>query len=109
MIRSQGGGDWSPMVRSWARAWLIVAEPSSDEEALELEELPSSDEDEDEDEDDDDLDQDAAKGDASDGEEDDYGQWGSSRKAYYDANDIEDEADAEEEEAEVRRILAKNS
>ena len=40
-------------------------------------------------------------------EEDDSGWWGSSRKEYYNADQIETEADALEEEAEARRLQQK--
>lgn len=40
-------------------------------------------------------------------EEEDAGWWGSSKKEYYDADKIETEADAQEEEAEAKRIQKK--
>ncbi|XWW93598.1 hypothetical protein V2A60_001532 [Cordyceps javanica] len=40
-------------------------------------------------------------------EEEDVGWWGSSKKEYYDADRIETEADAQEEEAEAKRIQKK--
>ncbi|EWC48871.1 hypothetical protein DRE_00176 [Drechslerella stenobrocha 248] len=85
----------------------------SDEEVLDLEALPSSDDDDDDDDDDDSgEDPDAAQlsedddddEDAEGGMQDEYADWGKSKKNYYDANDIEDEDDAAMEEAEALRI-----
>ncbi|EPS36261.1 hypothetical protein H072_10240 [Dactylellina haptotyla CBS 200.50] len=84
-------------------------EDSEEEEVLDLAELPSSDEEDEEDElggrtangagysdDDDEEDEEEI--------EDEYADWGKSRKNFYDANDIEDEEDAAMEEEEARRI-----
>ncbi|KAJ2959337.1 hypothetical protein NQ176_g11122 [Zarea fungicola] len=49
----------------------------------------------------------SAKRDEVDEEEEDGGWWGSSKKEYYDADKIETEADAQEEEAEAKRIQKK--
>ncbi|KAK6359041.1 hypothetical protein TWF696_000212 [Orbilia brochopaga] len=82
----------------------------SDEEILDLEELPSSDDSSDEDDEDEVTAPNGAQlsddddDDSEDEEPDEYADWGKSRKNYYDANDIEDEADAAMEEADVRRI-----
>ncbi|KAF3910577.1 hypothetical protein ABW21_db0202719 [Orbilia brochopaga] len=64
---------------------------SSDEEVLDLENLPSSDDSSDDD-------------DEAPRMADEYADWGKSRKAYYDANDLDNEEDAAMEEAEARRI-----
>ncbi|OAQ97557.1 hypothetical protein LLEC1_06491 [Akanthomyces lecanii] len=45
--------------------------------------------------------------DEEEGEDEDGGWWGSSKKEYYDADKIETEADAQEEEAEAKRIQKK--
>ncbi|PSN59731.1 hypothetical protein BS50DRAFT_605052 [Corynespora cassiicola Philippines] len=74
---------------------------ASDEEVLDY------DDDEDEDDDDDD---DAQSGDDEEGQEDeeeDMGAWGPSKKDYYDADAIQTEQDALDEEAEARRIQKK--
>ncbi|USP74458.1 uncharacterized protein yc1106_01732 [Curvularia clavata] len=82
----------------------------SDEEILDA----GSDDDEDEDEDD--YDEDASDGEEdeisgqrkpADEEEEELGGWGASKKDYYDADAIETEQDALDEEAEARRIQKK--
>ncbi|KAJ6257329.1 hypothetical protein Dda_8218 [Drechslerella dactyloides] len=88
----------------------------SDEEILDLEDLPSSD---DSSEDDDEshhghgsnslpnrlqLSDDEDDDGSEDESQDEYADWGKSRKNYYDGNDIDNDEDAAMEEAEARRI-----
>jgi U3 small nucleolar RNA-associated protein 3 len=82
----------------------------SDEEVLDA---GSDDDDDDEDDDDDDT-GDESEDDitgqrkpADEDEEEDVGGWGASKKDYYDADAIETEQDALDEEAEARRIQKK--
>jgi len=88
----------------------------SDEEVLGLEELPSSDEEEDDDDNGEIYDANEADIDNDDDvyddnklldEDPDASGWGRSKRDYYDADDIADEADAKEEEVEARRLQAK--
>ncbi|KAF3940979.1 hypothetical protein ABW19_dt0208410 [Dactylella cylindrospora] len=87
----------------------------SDEEIIDLEDLPSSDEEDDSEEDnlngatnglslsDDDDENEESDG----GEQDEYADWGKSKSAYYDANDLDNDEDAAMEEAEARRLQRK--
>jgi U3 small nucleolar RNA-associated protein 3 len=79
----------------------------SDEEVLDYND--DDDDDEDDDEDDvqsDDLDPDQRQADEEE-EDEDVGAWGASKKDYYNADAIETEQDALDEEAEARRIQKK--
>ncbi|KAH8821842.1 Sas10 C-terminal domain-containing protein [Xylogone sp. PMI_703] len=97
--------------RKWAEEDALL-EPS-DEEILGY----SSEEDEDEDQEDNNDDYHAGNGrggaeegsdeEAAEEDEEDVGGWGSSKKDYYDADNIETEADALEEEEEAKRLQKK--
>ncbi|KAK6514899.1 hypothetical protein TWF506_007261 [Arthrobotrys conoides] len=88
----------------------------SDDEEMDIEGLPSE-EDSDDDEDEEEettgrvnsgrLSDDDDEGSEVDEEEDEYADWGQSKKNYYGANDFENDEDAEMEEAEARRIQQK--
>ncbi|KAK6530335.1 hypothetical protein TWF694_003692 [Orbilia ellipsospora] len=86
---------------------------NSDEEELDLAELPSSEEEDSENDDEDELGRPTANGavlsddDEDESEEevqDEYADWGNSKKNWYHANDIDNDEDAAMEEAEARRI-----
>ncbi|KAK6337531.1 hypothetical protein TWF730_002928 [Orbilia blumenaviensis] len=84
----------------------------SDEEELDIEGLPSE---EDSDDDEEEITgrangagvSDDDEEDSDEEEQDEYADWGQSKKSYYGANDFENEEDAEMEEAEARRIQQK--